>query len=103
MTTVTTPTVTTTLASTTSTSPSTTTTNPIEECDEKGWYRFQNKCYKIITGFQHIADCNSECIHYEGHLVSIHSYQQNKFILDIMSRFTNETMTWLGAVFYDGH
>ena len=52
-----------------------TTTAGYEECAEAGWTRYQGGCYKIITGHQHIAECNAECMNYTGgRMVSIHRW-----------------------------
>ena len=60
-------------ATATATASTGTSTAGYEGCAEAGWTRYQGGCYKIITGHQHIADCNAECMNSTGgRMVSIH-------------------------------
>ena len=90
---------TTTLTTSTTTATTTTTTSgqypgpepqPCDETSDDGWFKVHphsNHCFKIISGYSHIAECNAECINSLGSMASVHTDEENNFIVNLMSRW----------------
>ena len=34
----------------------------LEECEAEDWYRLGGHCYSLLTGWQHVSECHSDCL-----------------------------------------
>lgn len=53
-----------------------------KECEE-GWYKFDEKCYKIVKENGVQAEAEAKCQEMGAHLASIHSKEENDFLIDL--------------------
>ena len=57
-----------------------------------GWLEFENYCYKSVEEYQTWYEANDSCIKLDANLASIHSEEENNFIISIMNYYYN----WIG-------
>uniref|UniRef100_A0A914E007 receptor protein-tyrosine kinase n=1 Tax=Acrobeloides nanus TaxID=290746 RepID=A0A914E007_9BILA len=62
-----------------------------------GWSAYNDKCYKLYTGTQTFKDAATTCQQEGGNLVTIHNADENNFVLDIASSYTNDP-SWIGMI-----
>jgi len=66
-----------------------------KKCRE-GWSEFNGHCYKLLdNGGSHYKTrdaCAADCSEQGGQLASVHSEEENTFIVELQNRWT-----WLGA------
>uniref|UniRef100_A0A914E1G2 C-type lectin domain-containing protein n=1 Tax=Acrobeloides nanus TaxID=290746 RepID=A0A914E1G2_9BILA len=76
--------------------PPTTTTSPYKYYDN-GWILNQenNKCYTRVEEKKTFADASIYCVIHGGQLASIHSADENEFILDLPSN-NQDIGSWIG-------
>jgi len=75
-----------------------------EKCEE-GWESFENNCYRLLDNsgshYRDINQCKQECEASGGNLTSIHSQEENDFLVELLrptkAGFAEQT-TWIGAV-----
>ena len=53
------------------------------ECEE-GWELFEMGCYKVSEDFKNYAEAENDCIQEGGHLTSVHSKAEDKFLRRIL-------------------
>ncbi|XP_016517430.1 galactose-specific lectin nattectin-like [Poecilia formosa] len=66
-----------------------------------GWTRFGSRCFIFYYDHKSWSDAEDFCISVGGNLASIHSYEENSFLSDMVKRATGlHQVTWAGG--YDG-
>ena len=48
---------------------------------EIGWVPFKRNCYRMTTGQFHWALSENDCVEKEAHLASVHSEEENEFLV----------------------
>ena len=51
---------------------------------ENGWESFKMGCYKIPADFNNSTSAENDCVQKGGHLASIHSKEENEFLLRLI-------------------
>ena len=64
---------------------------------KEGWVEFESRCYLYMTGLNDILKYQESCQEQGGDLVSVHSKEENRFILDLMDSKQLSDWTWLGG------
>lgn len=65
------------------------------DCDD-GWQKFENSCYKMFIGKKNWMDAESECVKNGAHLTSIHSANENAFVMKLQDQ-TGTHITLIGG------
>ncbi|XP_077170142.1 snaclec rhodocetin subunit delta-like isoform X2 [Paroedura picta] len=81
-------------ASSSSSSPSASTCPCTQGCCERGWFQYRDACYKAVFESKMWHDAEEHCLAHESHLASIHSHEEDNFILHVMR---NQRSYWIGA------
>ena len=63
-----------------------------EQCPES-WYEFSSNCYKLLDELLTWQDAEDKCVEYGGNLASIHSSEENDFIVELSKKNT----VWIGG------
>jgi hypothetical protein len=63
-----------------------------------GWTKYKHKCLKFFDEFRAYSDAEKICQSNVGTLISIHSAEENKFVMDLANREkTKRVGVWIGA------
>jgi len=81
------------------TTPPPDTTTPVKQCPS-GWTKYVTedgvtKCLRYFSSTHTAIYAEDKCVQYSGHLASIHSEDEQKFIAD---KFGNNDYTWIGGI-----
>jgi hypothetical protein len=89
----TTTTVTTTTTTEVTTTTVTTTVTPGNSCPS-GWQLFEGHCYLVVRSYKTWTDAEKDCVNKGGHLASIHSADENRFIGNL---YSGSNSVWIGG------
>ncbi len=64
------------------------------DCPAGGWKLFEGRCYLVVKSSATWTDAEKDCNNKGGHLVSVHSADENSFI---RSLYSSNNM-WIGGM-----
>ena len=73
----------------------TTTEPPLVSCPI-GWSEFNGTCFEFILSGRSWLDAEDDCVEEGGHLASVHTFTEYKFVLSLTTESSLEHI-WLGA------
>ena len=59
----------------------------------KDWDMFNGSCYKLVMNYTDIAECRKNCMKDGGDLASVHSKEENNFIVSLLE----DSPTWISG------
>merc|ERR1719167_661897 len=69
----------------------------VSNCPPGSWRHFQGYCYKPMKAAKTWENAETACISEGAHLASIHSKEENEFVVSLMGAVENENNFWLGG------
>jgi C-type mannose receptor len=63
-----------------------------EHCDAD-WKMFNQSCYKLVMNYSDIRECRKDCQKEGADLASVHSKDENDFIVSLLE----ESPTWIAG------
>uniref|UniRef100_A0A915DPE1 C-type lectin domain-containing protein n=1 Tax=Ditylenchus dipsaci TaxID=166011 RepID=A0A915DPE1_9BILA len=58
-----------------------------------GWRHYEGQCYKVAKverGYFHFNSAEAKCVEEQSHLASVHSFEENEFIANMLNTGLNE-------------